>query len=82
MFLHIGEDMVVLKKDIIAIIDSESGASSTVTQEFLSVGQAEGFFKKISESEKVKSYVVTERDIYLSPISAFTLLKRSQAEGE
>lgn len=77
MFLHIGGDMVVLKKDIIAIIDKNTSLASDATKEFLDTGKTEGFFKHVSEHEKIKSYVITEQDIYLSPISAVTLLKRS-----
>ncbi|MBS4026174.1 MAG: DUF370 domain-containing protein [Clostridia bacterium] len=77
MFLHIGGDVVVLKKDIIAIIDSETGLAGAATKEFLKTCQAEGFFRNINSDEKVKAYVITDREIYLSPISAFTLLKRS-----
>jgi hypothetical protein len=77
MFLHIGGEVIVLKKDIIAIIDSETGLAGAATKEFLATSQAEGFFKNVSSAEKVKAYVVTDREIYLSPIAAFTLLKRS-----
>ncbi|MDW7673079.1 MAG: DUF370 domain-containing protein [Bacillota bacterium] len=77
MFLHIGGDVVVLKKDIITIIDSETGLSCEATKEFLNTAKEEGFLRSIDENEKVKSYVVTDREIYLSPIAAFTLLKRS-----
>lgn len=77
MFLHIGGDVVVLKKDIIAIIDSETGLAGEATKEFLQSSKQEGNFKMVNKEEKVKSYIITEQEIYLSPISAFTLLKRS-----
>jgi uncharacterized iron-regulated membrane protein len=77
MFLHIGGDVVVFKKDIIAIIDSETGLAGAATKEFLETDQAADLFRNVKSDEKVKAYVVTDREIYLSPISAFTLLKRS-----
>lgn len=76
MFLHLGGDVVVLKKDIIAILDIRTKLSP-VTKEFIEIAKDEGFIKNISEQNKEKSYVVTTKEIFLSPISCVTLKKRS-----
>lgn len=80
MFLHIGGDVVVPIKNIIAIMDLESTTLSKDTREFLSIAEEEGFIESISD-DIPKSFIITEIDkkskIYLSPISSVTLQKRS-----
>lgn len=79
MFIHLGGDIVIPSKDIIAIMDLESSSFSNNTREFLQTAEDEGFIKKISDSN-LKSFVLSEKDnksiIYLSPISSVTLQKR------
>ena len=79
MFLHLGENVVIPIREIIAIFDIDS-TSNIDTRHFLKIAGEEGFIKKISK-EKPKSFILTERDkksiIYLSPISSVTLQKRS-----
>jgi len=76
MFLHLGGDVVVLKKDVIAILDIRT-RQTAVTKEFIKTARDEGFIKNIYEKDREKSFVVTTRDIYMSPISCSTLKKRS-----
>ena len=80
MFLHIGGDVVIPLKNIIAIFDIETTTISKDTKEFLSIAEEEGFIEGISE-DFPKSFIITETDkkskIYLSPISSVTLQKRS-----
>ncbi|MDD4237730.1 MAG: DUF370 domain-containing protein [Desulfotomaculaceae bacterium] len=81
MFLHLGGDVVVPKKDIIAILDHRTKVSPA-TREFLEISKDEGFIKRISNNDKDKSYVVTTKEIYISPISCITLRKRSDTFQE
>lgn len=80
MFLHIGGDVVLPIKNVIAIFDIESTTISKDTRDFLRVAEEEGFVESISE-DLPKSFIITEIDkkskIYLSPISSVTLQKRS-----
>lgn len=80
MFLHLGGDVVVSLKDVIAIMDLETTTISKISKEFLSVAEEEGFIINISE-DLPKSFVITEVDkkskIYVSPISSITLYKRA-----
>ncbi|HCJ59020.1 hypothetical protein SDC9_133823 [bioreactor metagenome] len=80
MFIHLGGDVVVPLKDIIAIMDIESSSVSQNTKEFLQTADDEDFIIKISK-DSPKSFILSERDnktvIYLSPISSVTLYKRS-----
>lgn len=80
MFLHIGGDVVIPIKSVIAILDIESTTISKDTKEFLTIAEEEGFIESIS-NDLPKSFIITETDkkskIYLSPISSVTLQKRS-----
>lgn len=80
MFLHLGGDVVIPSKNIIAIFDIDSTTISKDTKEFLHIAEEEGFIETISD-EIPKSFVITETDkkskIYLSPISSITLQKRA-----
>jgi extracellular matrix regulatory protein B len=80
MFLHIGGDVVIPEKNIIAILDIETTTISEDTKEFLRISEEEGFIISISH-DIPKSFIITEFDkkskIYLSPISSVTLMRRS-----
>jgi ribosomal protein S8 len=79
VFLHIGGNMVIPTKSIIAIFDIDNTTVSKFTKEFLKTAEEEGFVKSVN-NELPKSFVITETDkksiIYLSPISSVTLQKR------
>lgn len=80
MFLHIGGDVVIPVKNIIAILDIDTTTFSKDTKEFLKIAEEEGFIKSISY-DLPKTFIITEVDkksiIYLSPISSVTLNKRT-----
>jgi hypothetical protein len=78
MFLHLGGDVVVSKEDIIAILDMRT-RQAPITKEFIEIARDEGFIKSIYDKEKEKSFVITTRDIYMSPISCITLKKRAES---
>lgn len=81
MFLHIGGDVVIPSKSIIAIFDIDTTTVSKDTKEFLKISEEEGFVEAISEGDLPKTFIITECDkkskIYLSPISSVTLFKRA-----
>jgi len=95
MFLHLGGDVVVPLKNIIAIIDYSSISKSKDSKSFFKTAEEEGFVYKISEEEP-KSYIITEKIekrnkgsekivktvIYYSPISSVTLCKRANFIGD
>ena len=80
MFLHIGGDVVIPMKNVIAIMDIETTTLSRDTKDFLKIAEEEGFIEAIS-ADLPKTFIITETDkkskIYLSPISSITLQKRS-----
>lgn len=74
MYIHVGEDILVRSKDIIAIIDKQSVNSSKYVEEFLKrqshsiINLSKGSFKSV---------VITDNLIYYSPLASGTLKKRS-----
>ncbi len=80
MYLHLGGDVAVRIKDIVAIMDMETTSTSKKTREFLKINQKYGEIISVN-NELPKSYVITTEDsktkVYISPISSQTLLKRA-----
>lgn len=80
MFIHIGEDNYIFKKDIIGILDRESIDSSTISQEFIDrIIKDKSLVGKLDSS--IKTYVLVLQDkktkIYTSTISSKALVNRS-----
>ena len=76
MFIHLGQDLIINKREIIAIFDLENTTTSKITREF---------FLKNSKNKNViyvdnelpKSFVLTkENKIYVTSLSESTLAKR------
>ncbi len=80
MFLHIGQDVTVLAKEIVAIIDLSARSNSEILEEFIRIAADEGFVNRLTASPS--SIVVTNDQVYLSPISSRTLGKRMSGFGD
>ncbi len=81
MYIHLGEEIVIRSKDIVAIIDRHLLQSSTIINEFVSGQQKQSRVVEVTEGD-IKSIVVTKDNIYLSPLSSATLKRRTEATGE
>ena len=79
MFLHLGADTVIPVRNVIAITDYQSSRSS-INEEFIHTMREEQLIVDVSENNP-KSFVVTDKIVYLSAISALTLKKRSSYRG-
>ena len=81
MFLHIGNDVAVYIKEVIAVFDMESTTVMHDSREFLKMCEEEGFLYDVAPGEMPKSIIITEEDgrsfVYVSPIAASTIRKRS-----
>lgn len=75
MFLHLGADIVIPLRDVIAITDFKSGKSG-INQEFLDKMQDDKQVIDVSE-KNAKSFIITNKIVYLSAISSLTLKKRA-----
>lgn len=81
MYLHLGQDTVVLHSDIIGIFDLDTTTVSKVTRDYLAKAQKDGKVVNVS-LELPKSFVLCkEKDgtqkVYISQLSSATLLKRA-----
>jgi len=76
VYLHIGGDVVVDTKSIVAVIDVSSPYQSDVNREFIQVAEIEGLLKPVALGYKTKSCVITSDKVFLSSISSATLRKR------
>ncbi|WP_456277186.1 extracellular matrix regulator RemB [Bacillus sp. AK128] len=75
MFIHLGENVVVPIREIVAILDGQLFNSSTIVQEFIE-GQRKT--KEIIEiSSTMKTIIVTLNQIYFSPLASVTLKRRA-----
>lgn len=76
MFIHLGADRLVKSKDVIMIINAENGLKAASTVEFLKNSSNEPNFY-LYNADSCKSVVITDDQIYYSPISSQTLKKRA-----
>ncbi len=79
MYLHIGTDVLLRTNDIIVIIGRKGDADKRkINRAFLQKKQESAQLINIS-SNNAKSFVVTaDEKVYISPISPYTLKKRSK----
>lgn len=81
MYLHLGSDVVVDDKTIVAIFDLDKTTIGKITKDYLKNAQIENRVVNVSD-DLPKSFIVCENNnittIYISQISAITLLRRSK----
>ena len=87
MFIHLGQDITVLRKDIIGIFDLDTSTNTKRTRDYLSQAELNGDVVTIT-NELPKTFIVCRcptrksgKIVYLSQISSATLLKRSSYYG-
>lgn len=80
MYLHLGENVAVISKSIVAIIDLENSTVSGATKDFLKKAQKSGAVINVSD-ELPKSAIICHKDgkqeVFISQISTNTLQKRA-----
>ena len=80
MFLHIGKDKVIEKKDLICILDIESLKNNDKINNIIEKLEQEKNIIDISDNNKKTLILVKENNLikgYISNISSTTLGKRS-----
>lgn len=81
MYLHLGKDVSVNTKNIIAILDLESTSVSKHTRDFLKIVEEEGFVRNVSE-EIPRTFVLCEINgqsvVYITNISSKALAGRTE----
>lgn len=75
MLLLIGNEVVILKKDLVAVLDYNVHLAS-LTRNFLHAMRGEDRLVNLSEPGKERSVVLTTERVFISSISCHTLKKR------
>ena len=85
MFLHLGNDVYVNQKDIVAVCNLDTASVSKNTQIYLKKAEEMGIVETIC-SDIPNTFVIVRKKnkdkVYLTNISSVTLLKRSETSGE
>lgn len=85
MYLHLGNDAIVRKTEIVGIFDLDNTTQSVRTREFLARAEKEKTVVNAAGAELPKSFVLCggdgERKIFLSQLNSSTLQKRSESLG-
>lgn len=81
MYIHIGGEKVIKKKDIIGVFDLDTTSVSAATKEYFKKAQREKKILSVSD-ELPKTYIIAggrgREKMYISPISTQTLIRRSE----
>lgn len=81
MFLHLGNDVVVTSKDIVAVFDMDNTTTARQSRDFLAHAQKMGMVVDICD-DLPKSYIVVNSGgitrVYISSVSSRTIAKRSR----
>ena len=83
MYLHLGEQKVVKKRDIIGIFDMDTATVMKSSRNFLNLAEKRGETATLSY-ELPKSFIVCKnkrqkrKTVYISQITPSTLLKRNE----
>ncbi len=83
MYLHLGQDVVVRKSDILGVFDLDNTSRSHITRDFLKSAETAGRVVDIS-GELPRSFIVVtgkSEAVYLSQISPSTLLRRFESKS-
>lgn len=79
MYLHLGNNVIIKKSDIIGIFDIDKTTVSKRTRDFLAHKEKEGKTRYITE-ELPQSFIIcvrkNEEQVFISQISGATLRKR------
>ena len=81
MYLHLGQETVVMQDDIVGIFDLDNTTVSKATRDYLAVAEKNKQVINVS-FELPKTFILTNNKsdgnkVYISQISSSTLLKRA-----
>ena len=81
MYLHLGNDVVVLLREVLGIFDLDTGTVSKITRDYLQKAEEENRIQTVSD-DLPKSFVITQEQgktkVYLSQISPAALKRRAK----
>jgi hypothetical protein len=83
MFIHIGQDTVVIDKEIIGIFVMDNTTVMKKTIDYLNSAEKERSVINVAPFELPKSFIVCQtpkgKRIYISPVSVGTILRRIES---
>ena len=83
MFIHIGQDTVVIDKEIIGVFDMENTTIMKKTIDYLNNAGKQKQVINVAPFELPKSFIVCEtkkgKRIYISPVAVGTILRRIES---
>lgn len=78
MFLHLGSHVTIWERKVIGIFSHKSTMPSDITQEFMQQAEKKRLTRKVN-NEPPKSFILTDKAVFLSPIDSETLKGRIKA---
>ena len=83
MYIHIGQDTLIVDEEIIGIFDMENTTVMKSTVDYLNKAEKKGEVNNVAPFELPKSFVVTNtkkgKKIHISPVSVGTILRRTES---
>ena len=83
MYLHIGNNVILRKKQVLGIFDMDNATVSPVTRAYLARAQVEQRVNSVS-FDIPKSFILYNKDgqitVYFSPLSEASLMGRMRSE--
>lgn len=80
MYLHLGNETVILLRDVVAILDIESATTGKITRDYLKLSEQELRVTDVSGALPKSVVICTDASgerVYLSQISSKTLRQRA-----
>ena len=86
MYLHLGNNVVIRRPELLAVFDLDNSSQSYLTREYLSKAERAGEVVNAAGTELPKSFVLCAapggpQRVYLSQLNASTLLRRGETRG-
>ncbi len=76
MFIHLGNEVVILREHLIMIINLERNISQEI-KDIIKLAEDKGQLHRIGSRGKEKAVVICINQVYISPITSRTLHKRA-----
>lgn len=77
MYLHLGENTLIKDEEIIGIFDMDTSTVNKATRDFLTKSQKDNKIIYVNY-DLPKSFIVTDKNVFVSPINTSTLNKRAK----
>jgi len=81
MLVHIGNDVIIRSREVVAILDVRAAALSPITRDFVAYARSQGRLRDLASGNE-KAYVVTPASVFISPVSVTTLRRRAMFQDD